>query len=516
MRRIELVGLSRHGERWHLLALFIAACSTNDPAGDVTIPGGETQPPVDVGADGGTGGGAPGLDSGSSAADGATVPPGPPSPYAEVTVVPAVSDQAFRNPLKGFRPDLGDSHPYGATLRQYVKWNDIENNASDGVDKIRSYSNAKWKDLPATGAKVIPRVYLDFPGVGTYWPADMSTGDFTSNQFKQRALKMIAKLGEAWDNDPRVAFVQTGILGKWGEQHSPSPDVAMQTLIGDAFKAAFKNKLLINRYPTAFQNYGWGIYWDSFGCEENVALKALGPRWKSQPMDGEIAYDFCKPAGDSPLADVSSAANYEKIMGLVRDFHTTDLGWIASAPYNNSTAAGIDALQKTFGYRYVINEARLPSRVDPGQSFSVNLRVTNTGSAPFYYQWPIEIALLDEATRKPVWKQTSTAVDIRTWIAGDGWNAASKAYSSPAPSIASSIRVSLPATLASGRYVLTVAIVDPAGMQPAVRFATRNYVKGGRHPLGRVAVGTAVTDSTLSGFAFDDLKVDAALPYAAP
>ena len=74
-------------------------------------------------------------------------------------------------------------------------------------------------------------------------------------------------------------------------------------------------------------------------------------------------------------------------------------------------------MQKAFGYRYILNEVRFSL----SDSLKISFDVTNTGSAPFYYNWPVEVALLDSVTLKPVWKAKMDKVDIRKWLPGDGW-----------------------------------------------------------------------------------------------
>ena len=56
----------------------------------------------------------------------------------------------------------------------------------------------------------------------------MTPGDYSSDQFKRRALRLIQRLGTVWDNDPRVAYIELGLIGRWGEQHSPSITPEMQ------------------------------------------------------------------------------------------------------------------------------------------------------------------------------------------------------------------------------------------------------------------------------------------------
>ena len=158
-----------------------------------------------------------------------------------ITITPQESQDAFKNPLKGFR-----GGEFGSLKKDYIKWTDLENNVSDGVQKIRDVCNNRWKNYPAGNSKIIPRVYLQYGG--SYWPADMTTGDYTSQQFQDRLIRLVSRLGEVWDNDPRVAYVEMGIFGNWGEQESPRPTPAIQKIAGDAFTVAFKNKLVMVRH----------------------------------------------------------------------------------------------------------------------------------------------------------------------------------------------------------------------------------------------------------------------------
>ncbi len=435
-------------------------------------------------------------------------------PAKDVVVHPSLYDKAFRNPLTGFRPDIGGKHPYATLFRHYIRWNTIENAEADGIDKIRAYCDAAWKDLPSRNGKVIPRVYLDWPGRPGSWPADLTEGDYTSDAFRARLVRLIERLGQLWDNDPRVAFIETGLIGRWGEQHTPKPPPDLQALMGDAFTRAFPHKLLENRYPTAFEAYRWGIYWDSFGCDQNAAMKRLSDRWKTVPYEGEIAYDYCVPAGKKPIEDVTIPANTTKILDLVRDFHITGLGWIASARYDTTTAVGIDTLQKAFGYRFVISEATYPSRAQPGGALTLKMSVRNLGSAPFYYRWPLEVSLLDLKTRQPVWKGIFENVDLRTWLPGDRWDPATGSYlDPPVPSVAAGV-FQLPAALPRATYIVAIAVLDPAGMAPSLRFASGNYFRGGRHPLGLIGVGTKPPTTTISPTDFDDLQADVTIGYS--
>ena len=62
----------------------------------------------------------------------------------------------------------------------------------------------------------------------------------------------------------------------------------------------------------------------------------------------------------------------------------------------------------------VIDRFSYPAKITPGEPFSVSLTVRNTGSSPFYYNWPVSLRLLDWRTRKAVWQQSFQSIDIRT------------------------------------------------------------------------------------------------------
>jgi len=161
----------------------------------------------------------------------------------------------------------------------------------------------------------------------------------------------------------------------------------------------------------------------------------------------------------------------------------------------------------------------------------VAFQIKNEGAAPFYYRWPVEVALLDPKTRKVVWRDTFPDLDIRTWLSGDNWTApewiaidkwpkkAPKENWSDQPArwgvppksyeAKGAFTIKAPA----GEYLLTLAVLDPAGMLPSLRFATANYLKGGRHPIGIVAVGGGTGGPLPKDFPFDLPRADKSLQY---
>ena len=130
-----------------------------------------------------------------------------------------------------------------------------------------------------------------------FLPADMKRGDFSSEQFNKRVVRLIANLGKAWDNDPRVAYIEMGIWGWWGEQQAPRAiSSEMQKLMGDAFVSAFKTKLIMVRSAKDFTSFPFGEYWDSFAHSDQVdegnMLISQGGKWKTSVHGGEVAYNW--------------------------------------------------------------------------------------------------------------------------------------------------------------------------------------------------------------------------------
>jgi len=437
-----------------------------------------------------------------------------------VTIYPEEYEGAFKNPLKGFRAGLEKEHEYSTLVKTYFAYNEFENSAADGVDKIKQVCNARWKGCEDRNIKIIPRVYLSYPRKKSGWPADMTEGDFTSDQFKQRVIAFIQKLGQAWDNDSRVAYVEMGLIGEWGEMEWPATTDEIVEAISAQFAVSFQNKMVMIRWPNTYNDdiYNFGYYWDSWAHHDQnyygFHLSNKSPRWKTAVIGGETAFDWGNKRiqpGDSPDIALSKPVHRDYIVDEVRRLHGNHFGWIANYDHNNdSVRAGAVLVQKALGYRFVISEVTYPKRIDSDTKFTVSFKVSNTGSTPFYYNWPVEVSLLDSKTKQLVWKQTCTNLDIRTWLPGDKWDDQNDVYTIPAENnlVNQTFQIS---GLPAGVYILALAILDPAGNRPCARFAIKNYFNGGRHPIGKVGVNQKIESFEVSGF--DDIQNDKSLNY---
>lgn len=477
------------------------------------------------------------------------------------SVTPGISQAAFRNPLKGFRMggDSWKTSPAPSTLAHfYIPWSDIENHQDDTEQKIRDYCNQRWQNYTSNNIKVVPRVYLDWNWeAGNAFPADLKTGAYqnaTDDQLwshpelRSRVERMIGRLGRIWDNDPRVAWVQSGMIGWWGEQEQPGPQADVNadlpagkwsTLMGNSFTAAFKNKNVLVRNREQWLGYDMGVYWDSFAHPNQAWVNDFirthnynsTSTYRNSVIEGETAYDwgdFPSKFGKNPMLTFANRKavpnggtysgdqeylnfnyvfdqenNYtHKMVDVVRDLHCSALGWISGWNLQpgevakwNTTAAEIkqnaDQLHNAFGYQFVITSFSCTRNPTQGGNLQVNFSVENRGSAPIIENWPVAVVLVDPVTRLIQWKSTLTGVNTRSWLPGSQYNSTTRSYQNP-PSGGSQVSqsVSLPPALNAGNYLVGLSILDPTSGLPGVFFATPGFFKESQtQPLCQIRVG---------------------------
>lgn len=416
-----------------------------------------------------------------------------------------------RNPLKGLRASFELDERYGSLSRFYIKWNAIEKTAADTVDKIRAYSLSHWNGAHLNNTKIIPRVYLAWPDVGEYWPDDLQTGDFDSPVFRERLKAMVKKMAEAWDNDPQIAYIEMGLIGMWGEQHTPSPTHEVQQVLIEAFHTYFKNKLVMVRYPASelFAQGGFGLYWDEWGSDmqwsewdriDMLLGDAYKDRWKTQVIGGENTnnlYTFdpdggrfmtygCPDPFDAETAFTKYSSEMIKYARLVHANHMhTRLDEVSSGLAKMNVAT----FQDTLGYAFELKAARFNHVDAQERRLSLSFDVKNTGASPFYYDWPVRVSLLDPETNKPVWSRLIPGSSVMDWMPGEEWQVQERKYAVPAQTYTVDASFALPEDVENGEYILALSIPDPAGLRNAAVFLNTGYIEGGYTALGMVGVG---------------------------
>ena len=413
---------------------------------------------------------------------------------------------ALDNPLKGWctYSDADLFLPYSMVFR-YVSWRELE--PREGEYAFDKWERTAWDNDPkAKNKHIVFRVYLDYPGLPLGVPdwvkaSGVKMTPYSTNELEGYAPgaakgespdyanlllvaaleKLIAALGKRYDTDPRVAFIQIGLLGFWGEWHTwPSeklfaPD-ATQKRVVDAYKKAFPHKKLMARYATGYvgQQAWMGFHDDYFpddtGTEKDyyflrgMTQAGRTENYRAAPVGGEMV----PHAADKW---VGTDAGYARTKAMIRAAH---FSWVGPYSPAMERRAGTDAafrarcaeLVRLMGYDFRLAELVLPATIRRGEPFALTLHGVNLGVAPFYYPWKVALALLapdDTACEIAVLART----DIRAWQPG-------------AFSITDTARFAAnPAGLR-----LAVGILDPHTNLPAIRFAnTIAITRSGWHVL---------------------------------
>ena len=417
------------------------------------------------------------------------------------------SPSPTNNPLKGFLPYAGSytAFPYS------MEWSYLPLRALMSGPASFDWSSLDMllNTVAGRGHQTVFRIYLDYPGKSTGLPqylldAGLATHSYTDygnngrsvspdyeNPLLRQALtNFIAALGTRYDGDPRIGFITVGLLGFWGEWHTyPHTDWfasnAVQDEVLTAFELAFTRTRLLVRYPSGTNPSArrMGYHDDSFAYETVDPpdwmflglLQAAGEtnKWRTQPIGGEV-----RPEVQLCLWDTNQTTCVPPGQDFARCVDLTHASWMLN---HGAFSPGFTGDQKTLalagssrlGYELYVSQAIL---VDARVSGSLNLevQVRNTGVAPFYYDWPVQLGALN----------SSNAL-VKTWT--PGWH-----LSSLLPGSMNAVWTWSQAGhgLEAGRYKLLLRVQNPLANGVPLRFAndTQDADLPGWLTLGQVAI----------------------------
>ncbi len=447
------------------------------------------------------------------------------------TAFPAMTTNDLNNPHKGFMlwgTDYADGAPnnhYGATIYHvYMPWREVE--AADQVFDwgrfetnhlipiLRDHPNATFvlrpvADYPDGANSGITLFYSggdttrDFPGFLTNAPLSIpfyaytdcdgdgpgKTPDWNHPAMITQLVQFVQAMAQRYDGDPRITAIQVGLLGLWGEWHQSGcdtrmPSNAVKIAVRNAYSTSFTNTPLQTRYPrypdatgvdfgfhedyfpsfTAPCIYGFPSCsdsgdWSLHYCLQNITPAATN-NWRFNPVSGESPTTSQKRTWSNDFNDV---------MTVLRDYHFSFLGPAGGHEWNGNQARLVP-MKRQLGYNFHIGRVDWPDTIYLDQPFDVGLVLTNTGAAPCYHRFPVEVALC-ATNGMPVWR-AEFAFDLRSLL----------------PGMSFSNRTTFTATnVAPGSYSLRIGIVDPRSGEPGVRIQS-----AGEDSSLRIAIGAAV------------------------
>jgi hypothetical protein len=351
------------------------------------------------------------------------------------------------NPMRGLIPSPRylppkewENNPLSSSVEfYYIGWDEIMLQDPDFVAQEVAYNwtalEVILNDTASRFSHVAFRLFIHFPGQPLRLPAFLSditmrtvqTGDqdnprtemspYYGDQRLVRVLgQFIKELGRKYDGDTRIAAIQLGLLGFWGEWQTCCnnddvdvlPDSVRDKVIG-WYAAAFTKTQLQMRYENPKSGYinKFGRHDDSFAYKtidgESYFFwprtQAAGQEdfWKWGVMGGEtrpelqpIIFENWYPAGSPHKQD---------FMECVETTHATYVfhhGGFIEGGYKG------DELQKALyaharmGYRFRIVQVAAESEDD---LVNIDVVIRQVGVAPFYY--PLSIALQCPLLKSP-------------------------------------------------------------------------------------------------------------------
>lgn len=344
------------------------------------------------------------------------------------------------NPLRGFVPYPGQyDFPHSMEFN-YVGFADV-------VSGPRQYTFDKGvepllNEIAARGRQTIVRVYLDYPEEGTSIPKflidqGLDLRRYTGNggglspdyAFEPLVAEMeafIAAFGARYDGDPRLAYVQAGLLGHWGEWHTwPrenlfAPIATQQRVIAAYDRAFTKTHVLISQDVLGQESVPslaptrLGFHDDNFtngtlATEDwrflaQLQRRGFADRWRRFPVGGEV-----QPTVQASLFDVPSGAP-EDFAACVAAVHPTWLLYqeVFKNDWPEEKRQRARQASLLLGYSLRVSEVSI-DRVDG--AVRLRVRMLNDGCAPFPYAWAVSITIRDEGGHDLV--KAATDWDLR-------------------------------------------------------------------------------------------------------
>lgn len=336
------------------------------------------------------------------------------------------------NPLRGLVPFVSasgkDHFPHSMEFR-YFSLRDLVS-APGRYDW--SAVEETLREVSERGNQLIFRVFCEYPGKGLHVPGFLVEGglkitewkdhagvtnhtpDYSNPDLRELLVDFIGAMGEKFDGDPRIAFVTAGILGKWGEWHNHPREglwagKEVQLEVMAQLEESFRRTHVLLRYPVGepsplyAANAGrpFGYHDDSFAWatletgkkKDNwyfeTALKAAGAdgNWRRFPVGGEIRPEL--------WANSFTSRWHPEAQDFNACVQRTHASWLMDSGLFDKRFPLDEERRQTalfeashLGYELYVREAKWEKEY-------LYLTVDNLGVAPFYYNWSVELQVVD-------------------------------------------------------------------------------------------------------------------------
>lgn len=381
-----------------------------------------------------------------------------------------------------------DHYPTSTIAYYRLAWSEVE--PTEGAIDFDAF-DALFAVAASDEQQLAFRIQPEVPGETGYetpeWLRDQIDGifysdregehfmpDFDDEVYLSNAERLLAELGARYADDPRLAFVDIGLVGHWGEWHVSAaeefgaqmptldnqkriidahieafPDVPVVMMVGSLDAENSEDSAAALRYAiergAGWRADCWGDYgrgWNHMQDGYPARLEAAGAEdaWRNAP----VVLETCGVPSDWFWL-------YPSRIGEILEFAIERHASIINAKSDKLPRLWRDRFAEftsQLGYRFLLESAALPTREEGTLVVQTSWR--NVGNAPIYRPQTLTMRLLGAGSY-----QFAGETDLRTWLPGD--------------SIPVSIHADL-AGVASGEYEVEIGIVNPATDRAEVRF----------------------------------------------
>ncbi|MDT9330213.1 DUF4832 domain-containing protein [Clostridium perfringens] len=102
---------------------------------------------------------------------------------------------------------------------------------------------------------------------------------------------------------------------------------------------------------------------------------------------------------------------------------------------------------------------------------NIKLKIQNKGVAPFYFNWPVEIVLIDKDNN--IKDEIPLKDDIRNWLPGENIIKAN---------------IELDKNLEKGEYTIALGILDPSTQKASIKFGNDEEVLLNYFKIGSIKI----------------------------
>ncbi len=372
----------------------------------------------------------------------------------------------FPNPERGFyitsvsAEALRAARKEGITLARkyyilepYCDTDVLPQSVFDGI-------NSDAAVLRREGAKLIPRFAYNFGACKT--PP------------LERILKHIEQLTPVLrTNSDIIAFIEAGLIGRWGEWHFWSCKETNSISNTESRKAvlfklldAVPGRMVAMRYnfhkrdifgdvplgPDSAFNESYqartGSHNDCIGYDvgdRGTYQGAQSIEWQKTYLSQDNRY---VPQGGESCG-VSSYSECEKAMADLKRMHwdTINSTFHKGVIQGWRNAGCYDTIAKGLGYRITMTSAQLPDAVKAGSKFSGTINLMNVGWGKIYNKRDCELVFRNTATKNEIIVKLTN--DPRRWCMTDS-------------SVAVEVAALIPASTPEGVYAVYLNLPDPA------------------------------------------------------